>query len=201
MRRAAVVVGTALSIAVLAGCSTQEADPPAPTSSATAAPSPTPTPTPSPSGIVEGSDLELGIVLDDVPELGGDDAQVYNWAATYEKEYWRTLTTNAISPAMSLLASPELQQRVTTLVQSNVADKWVIDGTMHVRIDSIVVDGDTASAAVCRDFSDTTATEDGRALTPEELGPDLVPKQMTLARVAGEQRWTVLTSETGAGTC
>jgi hypothetical protein len=200
MRRA-VVVGTALSIAVLAGCSTQESDPPAPTSSTTVVPSATPTPTPSPTGIVETSDLELGIVLDDVPEVGGDEAQVYNWAATYEKEYWRTLTTNVVSPAMSLLASPELQQRVATLAQSNVDDKWVIAGTMHVRIDSIVVDGDTASAAVCRDFSDTTATEDGRALTPEELGPDLVPKQMTLARVAGEQRWTVLTSETGAGTC
>lgn len=188
-----------LGAALLVGCSS--ADPGMPGLTASPTTTPTPTAAPSPTGVLETSDLDLGIVYDETPDVAGDEADVYNWVAVYEKEYWRTMTTNEVGPAFDVIASPELKASLQALAQSNVDDKWVVDGTLHVTIDSIVVQGDTATASVCRDYAETTASEDGRAMTLEESGAATpLRRDLTLQRVAGEGRWVVQTN-VEAGTC
>ena len=127
MRRAGAVLVSATCLGVLVtGCTADTSDLPGLTASPTVAV--TASPSPSPTGIVESSDPDLGIVFDDVPDLTGDEAAVYNWIATYEKAYWSTLTTNQVSTDFSLLASAEVQARIgADRAQSNATDKWAIE--------------------------------------------------------------------------
>ncbi|NTW40583.1 MAG: hypothetical protein HGA44_11975 [Cellulomonadaceae bacterium] len=201
MSRLGVVVGSVMCVGALVGCSSAATEPPGLTASPTLSATPTSTPTPMPTGVIETSDTDLGIVFEDVPDLAGDEAEVYNWVAVYEKEFWRILTTNTVAPTVDMLASPELKATLDALAQSNADDKSVIDGTLHVRVSLIDVQGDSATASVCRDFTAVTVTEDGRLLSPEEAGATQpLRRDMTLLRVPAESRWIVQTS-TNAGSC
>ncbi len=191
----------AVAAFVLAGCSGSDPDMPGLTASPTATPTPTPTPTPSPTSIagtvVDLSDPELGIVFEDVPDLSGDEADVYNWLATYRVEYWRTLTTNAASPAFDVFTSPELQADMARIAAENAADEWSVEGTFRVTIGDIVVNGDTATATTCDDYTAVTISDRDGLVTLEELGaeaPALL--QASLSRSAhAEGMWTVLTTD------
>ncbi len=209
MRRtvAVAVAGVALVLTVSA-CSGSDPDMPGLTASPTATTTPTPTPTPTPTStsvagtVVDLSDPELGIVFEDLPDLSGDEADVYNWMATYRLEYWRTMRTNQPSPAFSVFTSPELAAEMARLAAENTADGWTVDGTFRVTIDDIVVNGDTATARTCDDYSGVTVTATDGPVSLQEAGVDVpLLLDVTLARTPTvDGLWTVLTT-TGAGTC
>lgn len=202
MGRINVVVVSAACALLLAGCTSAPSGPPgltaSPTTSETAAPTPAPT---EDEGVDDLSDPELGIVFEDIPELEGDAADVYNWIATYNKEYWRTLTTNTVSPAFGVLASAEVQARMQQIADKNTSIQGTIGGVLHSSISNVVVDGDSASGMVCDDFREATFADPTRSYTPEEAGfGDRASVKVTLARVSAEDRWTIATT-TVEGTC
>jgi len=167
---------------------------------------PTPTPTPTPTSIVgvvlDMSDPELGIVFDAVPDLSGDEADVYNWIATYRQEYWRTLVTNEASPAFAVFTSPEIRARMSEIAANNTADQSVWDGEFHVTISDISVDGDTASGTSCDDYRQVTVEEPEGVLGPDVTGHD-VPRLLRVNLVRnslGEGLWSIESTE-GLGEC
>jgi hypothetical protein len=172
----------------------------------TATPTPTPTPTSTESRIagtiVDLSDAELGIVFDDVPDLSGDEADVHNWIATFEVEYWRMLVTNEVSPSFSVFTSPETQAEMERIAESNAADEARIGGLYRVTIGDISVDGDTAVGTTCDNYRDVTLADATGPLTLEEEGMDVpILIEITLSRhplAAGA--WTV-GSMRGLGSC
>jgi len=202
------VVGV-LVVGLLAGC-TGGGQEPLGLSTVTADPSPeveaTPTPTPTPTSIVgrvlDMSDPEFGIVFDAVPDLSGDEADVYNWVATFEQEYWRTLKTNEASPAFSVFTSADVQARLKEIATNNTNDQSQWSGVFHVRISDIGVDGDAARATTCDDYGQVTLVEPGGPVAPEEVGvAEPVLSEVTLARNhTGEGLWTIQTSKL-VGTC
>ena len=206
VHRAVVAGMCAVMALVVAGCTGDDPDLPGLTASPTATPTPTPTPTPSPTSIagtvVDLSDPELGIVFEDVPDLSGDEADVYNWMSTYRAEYWRTMRTNEPSPAFSVFTSPELQAEMARLAAENVADGWTVDGEFHVTIGDVAVDGDTATATTCDDYSAVTVTDAEGPVTLEEAGVDVpLLLEATLTRSAhADGMWMVLTTDR-VGTC
>ncbi|WP_156043730.1 hypothetical protein [Cellulomonas sp. URHE0023] len=198
MSRAVWVVVSAVCVGVLAGCSGTPDEPAGLSATPTTAVEPSPTPTPTPSSEVQDqSDPALGIVFTDIPELTGDEADVYNTLATFEKEYWRTLTTNTVSPAFSVIASVEIQDRMQQAATNNANDLVHIAGVFHTSVGSVVVTGDTAQGSACEDFSQATFADKNGTATPDEAGfsKRLVP--FTLGRVPGEDRWVVLTTVAG----
>ena len=201
MNRIHMIVGSAMCALVLAGCTSEATEPPGPTASPTASESATPTPTPTPTQFQEQSDPELGIVFEDAPVLEGDAADVYNWIATYNKEYWRTMTTNTLSPAFSILASPEVQATMQQVADTNTNIQGSVGGVLHSRIGDIVVNGGTATGTVCDNYRDVTFTDPNGSYTPTDVGFGTPRhKTLTLTRIAAEARWMVLTSVV-EGTC
>lgn len=197
-------VATAASVALLAGCTGSG---PAPAASSTApprstAPSATPTPTPTPTGGVQDqSDTALGIVFTDVPELSGDEADVWNWIATYEKEYWRTMTTNEVSPAFSAIGSAAVQKSMAEVVRDNRDVSATIGGTFRATVGGVTVDGDTATGVACDDYTDVTFEDADGPDTPEEAGfGEPRRKRLTLLRGQAEGIWRVETVKV-EGTC
>jgi hypothetical protein len=197
----------AVVVALTAGCTAAAKEPVGLTASptATAAPRPTPTPSPTPtptSGVVvEKSDSTLGIVFEAAPDVSGDAADVYNWMATYEKEVWRTLTTNTVSPALSIMASAEVQATMQQMATSNASDQAKVGGVFRARITDISVDGDTAHAKTCDDYREATFADAKGTYTPKEAGfGEARLSDFTLVRVAGESRWKIQ-SQAWTGTC
>ena len=204
VRRASAMVVCAVAALVLAGC-TGSGDPDMPGLTASPSATRTPTPTPSPTSIagtvVDLSDPELGIVFEDVPDLSGDEADVYNWAATFQVEYWRTMTTNQVSPGMAVIAGPEVQTRMDRMVTNNAGNQLDVGGELAVVIARITVSGDTASAWMCDDFTGATFADPNGEYTPEEMGMDVpIAKTATLTRGAAEGQWIVGLLE-DAGSC
>jgi hypothetical protein len=200
------VGGLLVVIGLMAGCSAGAKEPGGLTASPTViAASPTATPTPTPTAstgvVLDLSDPALGIVFEAVPDVHGDAADVYNWIATFEKEAWRTITTNQVSPAMDVIASVEVKAQGQATVDGNVRDGSVFGGVIHLRVGGISVDGDTARGTACRDYANVTFSDAGGPDTPEQAGfgqPRLM--EMTLARVGAENRWKIITLK-GIGTC
>jgi hypothetical protein len=199
------LVAIAGAVVLVAGCggggevplgmSTVTADP-------TPSVTPTPTPTPSPTsivGVVQDMSLpELGIVFDAPPLLSGDEADVYNWIATYKQEYWRTLKTNEASSTFDLFVDQALVRRMEEIAANNTNDGSQYSGVFHVRISDISVDGDTARGTTCDDYTNVTIVEPDGPVTLEEAGA-LVPRLMevTLVRngLPGQGFWAIMTSE------
>lgn len=96
MRPTAILPLLTAAVLVLAGC-TQAAEPAPPTSATPQAATASPSPTPEPDGVLEASDPDLGFVLDGTPDLTGAEADVFDTAVVYQKEYWRTMSSNAVS--------------------------------------------------------------------------------------------------------
>ncbi|WP_143082704.1 hypothetical protein [Cellulomonas sp. KH9] len=162
--RGGLVVG--VCVVVLAGCGAQKAEPAGLTASPTpaASASPTPSPTPAEDAATDLSDAELGIVFVDTPDLTGPAASAHDAVAIFEVEYWRSKTTGATSPALAQFASPELLRKVEYGVQRNSEDGFGFDGTLHITISDVTIDGGTATASVCADYSDVLFTNvDGSA--------------------------------------
>ena len=210
MRRSQAAGAAGLAVVLLVGgCTAHDPDMPGLTASPTTESTPTATPTPTPTStqskiagtVVDLSDAELGIVFDDVPELSGDEADVHNWIATFEVEYWRTMTTNTVSPAMSVMASPEVQARMDRMAANNTASGLEVGGELSVTISRIAVSGDTAVGWVCDDFRGAAFADPSGEYTPEQMGADVpIAKDVSLVRGVGEGQWTVATLE-DAGSC
>lgn len=205
MRRA-VAAGVACAVValVVAGCTGDDPEMPGLTASPTTEPTPTTTPTPtSVAGTVADlSDPELGIVFEELPELTGDEADVYNWLATFELEYWRTLVTSTASPGFAAFTSPEVQADMAQLASANTEQGLEFGGVFHARIGDIAVDGDSATGTTCDDYRDVTIAGPEGPRTLEEEGADVpILSEVTLARhpdVPGT--WMIVASE-GAGHC
>jgi hypothetical protein len=207
MSRIGATVGyVAVVVGLVAGCSASTVEPVGVTSAATVAPTATPAPTPTPTVAATGvvlvlSDPALGIVFEAAPALEGDAADVYNWLATYEKEYWRTLTTNVTSPAFSVIASTELTALMERIAASNANDQSRVGGVFHVSISGISVDGDVAHGTTCDSCRDVTFADAKGSQTLEENGvsqPRLL--EATLARGDVDGQWIIHT-QTRIGTC
>ena len=196
------VVTAAAVVVLLAGCTTPGPTPAATTPPPSSAASPTPTPTPTPTGGVQDqSDQALGIVFDDVPQLSGDEADVWNWIATYEKEYWRTMTTNEVSPAFAALGSAAVQKSMAQVVADNREVEATIGGTFRATVGGVTVDGDSATGVACDDYADVTFEDADGPDTPEEAGfGEPRRKRLTLQRLQGEGIWRVQTVKV-EGTC
>lgn len=195
---------TAVAVALLvAGCSSEAAEPAGLTASPTVAPTPSPTPEPSPSptdGIQVHSDPEVGIVFEDVPDLTGDEAEVYNWIATYQKAYWQTLRTNEVSGILATITSADMQDRLAGIASGNAAGGVSIGGTFRTRISDIVVTGDTATGVKCDDLREATFTTAQREWTPGEVGTD-VPERGTVELIRLDDGVWYINSVAEAGTC
>lgn len=171
----------------------------APTPTATSTPTPAPSPTPT-DGIQVHSDPNTGIVFEDVPDLTGDEAEVYNWIAMHQNAFWDTLRTNQVSSMYAPLASAEVQEIAAGIAADNSANGVRIGGEFHTRISDIVVSGDTATGKVCDDFRQATFTTDAGEFTAADVQLD-VPERGTVELLRrGEGAWYV-TRVTGDGTC
>jgi hypothetical protein len=195
------IAGLLLATALTAGCTTTAEDPTTPTPTATTrAATPTPTPTPT-GGAQNPTDPTLGIVFAPAPDLQGDEADVYNLIAAFEHESWSTMKANKVSPGFAVIASAEVQAQVQSAVDTTVQHGAVFGGVRHELIGSIVVNGDTASGSVCRDYAEATFADATRTYTPAEAGfgqPFLI--EMTLARDRASGLWKVMTMKEN-GTC
>ena len=196
-------VAVVVVVGVLAGCSAAAKEPVG--LNASRSPSATPTATATPkagTGVVkELSDPALGIVFEAVPAVHGDAADVYNWIATFEKEDWRTTTTNQVSPMFSYMASAEVQTQAQSSVDNNLQKGNHFGGVIHERVGGISIDGYTARGTSCEDYAKVTFANAAKTSTPAEAGygqPHLV--ELTLARVSAENGWKVMTIKEN-GTC
>ena len=167
--------GLLVVIGLIAGCSAAAKEPAGLTASpttTTASPTATPTPKPTASAgvVMDLSDPALGIVFEKVPDVHGDAADVSNWMATFEKEAWRTITTNQVSPAMDVIASVEVKAQGQATVDGNVKNGNHFGGVIHVRVGDLSVDGDTARGTACRDYANVTFSDAGGPDTPEQAG-------------------------------
>lgn len=201
MRWKTAAISSVVVVLALAGCSGGAEGPPGLTASPTPVETPTPTPTPTSRpehGVaLDLSDSELGIVFEDVPDLEGDAADVHNWIATYRMEYWRTLTSNQPSPAFDAIASADVQASMDQIAAANAAEELRFDGTFHVAISNITVDGDAARGTTCDDYRDVTIASPTGPRTLEEEGADVpVLLEITLARHPDAVGvWMIQTSE------
>ena len=181
-----------------AGCASEAVEPPG--LEATVAAEPTPTPSPTPAGaVLEPSDPDLGIVFEDVPQLEGEQVDVYNTVAAYQKEYWRMMTTNTVSPGFDVLASPEIRAMMQRIATQNAEAQAEIKGVFHTRISDVVVDGGSATALVCDDYRDVLATDPNGSYTAEEVGLEDLAARLTLGP-SGMGTWVALES-VPAGAC
>lgn len=197
MRLVAGVVVSVTGLVALVVCAEPRAPLPGLTASTTMSAESSATPSPSPT--VDYSDPELGIVFEDDTDLTGDEAEVYHWAPVYETEYWRTMTTNTVSPKFTTIASPEVQVLMQQIADGNAAVQLEVGGRFHVQLREIVVEGDTARAVACVDYRDVTATDPNGTYTAAEVGfGETTREELALARVA-ERTWIVLTSTVSAG--
>ena len=211
MRRSQAAGAAGLAVVLLVGgCTAHDPDMPGLTASPTTESTPTATPTPTPTStqskiagtVVDLSDAELGIVFDDVPELSGDEADVYNWIATYEVEVWRSLTTNEVSPGVAHIASPEVVSAMERNAAGNADLDARIGGLFRVSVAGIQVDGDTGSGTVCHDYRDVTFADSAGEYTPEEAGfGDRKAATLTLQRRADAVGIWMITSSDPTGTC
>ena len=177
-----------------------------PTATPTPPPTPTPSPTPSPTSIagtvVDLSDPELGIVFEDVPDLSGDGADVYNWLATFEVEYWHALVTDELSPALDVFTSPETKADLAQIAASNSADGTEFGGVFHVTVGGIRVDGDTAVGTTCDDYREVTVADSTGPLTLEEEGMDVpILIEYTLSRHPTANGVWIVGASRGLGSC
>jgi len=197
-------VGTVVAVLaalVLTGCTSQAQEPPgltaSPTSVATSAP--TPSETVPASQTPDPSDPELGIVFEDVPDLTGDEADVWNTAATYRVEYWRTMTTNTVSPGFGAIAFGDTLEVMENIAATNAGISAQIGGTFRTRVFDVTITGDEASAMACDMYADVTfASVEGPA-TPQEAGfGENRLLRMPMKRI--DDRWLIGPS-TREGTC
>ena len=181
-----------------AGCASEAVEPPG--LEATVAAEPTPTPSPTPAGaVLEPSDPDLGIVFEDVPQLEGEQVDVYNTVAAYQKEYWRMMTTNTVSPGFDVLASPEIRAMMQRIATQNADQDLEILGVFHTRIHDLVVDGESATVTVCDDYRDVTAADPEGTYSSQEIGLVGTVKQLSMG-LSGFGTWRVLNSAP-AGDC
>ena len=166
-----------------------------PTTSATPEPSPTPT-----DGIQIHSNTEAGIVFDDVPDLTGDEAEVYNWIAIYQNAFWETLRTNEVSSTFAAFTSTEIQDSMARVAADNAADKVTIGGTFHSRITDIVVTGDTATGVKCNDFREATFTTPEGTFDAKQAQQD-VPQRNALRLLRMDNGVWYVNKLVGDGTC
>lgn len=194
----ALTVGALL---LLTACSSGAVEPPGLTASPspTATPSPTPEPTPT-DGIQVHSDAEAGIIFDDVPDLTGEQAEVYNWIATYQKAFWQTLRTNEVAGTFAAFTSAEIQDTMARIVSNNTRDSVTIAGEFHTRISEIVVTEGTATALVCDDFRQATFTTPEGTFDATEAQQD-VPQLGKVELLRIEAGNWYINRETSAGTC
>ncbi|RHA43953.1 hypothetical protein D1825_03795 [Cellulomonas rhizosphaerae] len=187
----------ALCVALAAGCTSSD---PAPVPSTTKATTPSPTPTPTPTAANEVQDLsnaELGIEFEDVPSLTGAEAEVYNLLSTYQTEYWRTMTTNSVSPTFSVISSGDVQATMKGIVKTNKDGNITLGGVFSTTISDLAVDGDKATAAICDDYARMTVKDPNGTYTPEQVGYG-VPRHKDVTVTRGTSgttgtSWTVQT--------
>lgn len=203
MRRVVAVVAVGLAAALLAGCGQGGGQEPVGLASTTASTSATRPPTPTETAKPEVDDLsdpELGISFTDVPDLTGDEADVYNWVATYQLEYWRTLITNTVSPGFDVIAGPEAKAQMVAMVAQNTENGSQVGGSFATRVYDVVVDGDTATAHTCDDLSQVVVVDPEGTHTAADLGvAEPISRSFTLKRIAAEDRWVVGAPEAGPG--
>jgi hypothetical protein len=169
-----------LALLLTAGCTAGGVEPPGLTAAPTiSTPTPTPSPTADPDGILVESDSEMGIVFEDVPDLTGVEADVYDTVALYKKAYWTTMTTNQVNPMFDTIASPELKTNMEQIAADLVAISADVSGTYRVRISQVAVNEDEGSASVvtCSDYREATFAAADGPLTPEEAGKGDPPAQ------------------------
>ncbi|TQL02794.1 hypothetical protein [Cellulomonas sp. SLBN-39] len=188
-----------LTLVLLTGCAAQKSTMPGVTGAPTTTPTSTPTATATADGIQETSDPDLGIVFEDVPDLTGTEADVYDAAATFQKEYWRMMTTLEVSPAFSVIAAPDIAARMQEIADNNAAQSAVIAGTFHTTISDVTVSDETATARVCDDYREVTVADADGTYTAEEAGLESLAVDVTLGKAA-HGGWTVLANES-AGAC
>lgn len=201
MKTRAVLTVLVAGALLLTGCTSPAPESGDPTPSVTPSATPTPTPEPSPTdGIQVHSDPATGIVFEDVPDLTGDEAAVYNWIATHQNAFWETLRTNKVSATYASMSSTEVQDTAARIAANNASNGVRIGGEFHTRISDIVVTGDTATGLVCDDFRQATFTTDAGEFTAEDVQQN-VPERGRLELLRLENGVWYVNRVVGEGTC
>ena len=123
----------------------------------------------------------LGIVFTDVPDLTGDEADVYNWVATYQLEYWRTLTTNTVSPAFEPHRLRDVQATMERIVRNNTENGQGSAGCSRRGSSTSPSTGTPRRATTCDDFSDGTFADPDGTYTPKRRGSKTDHKMLHLS--------------------
>jgi len=138
------------------------------------------------------SDAKLGIVFHDVPRLTGAEAQVYNTLSVGQTEYWRTMTTNAVSPAFAIIGSGTVQNEMQEIVATNTKGKITIGGVFNTTVSDVKVKGDTATGVTCDDYKDMTVKDPKGSYTPDQVGYGTPSRSdVTLQRIPGKDVWKI----------
>lgn len=109
------------------------------------------------------------------------------------------MTTNALSPAFSVLASPDITARLQDVADQNARLEAEIGETFRTTISDVTVDATSATATVCDDFGNVTAADPHGTYSPTEVGLDNIVKHLTLAPSA-TGGWQVVVGDS-TGTC
>lgn len=201
MKTRAVLPALVAGALLLTGCTSPAPETADPTPSATPSATPTPTPEPSPTdGIQVHSDPATGIVFEGVPDLTGDEAEVYNWIAIYQKSFWETLRTNEVSSNFAAMSSTEIQDTMARIAANNAAEEARIGGEFHTTISNIVVTGETATGVKCDDFRQATFVNNTGQHTVEEAG-QAVPQRGTVELLRLADGTWYINRVVGDGTC
>lgn len=104
------------------------------------------------------------------------------------------MTTNQVSPGASVVAAPEVVERMAESATQNAGLELKITGTFHTTISNVAVEGDSATASVCDDFRDVVVADPNGTYTPVEVGLEDLAQRLTINR-SGTGGWLVAVND------
>ena len=193
------VIGV-VAVGLLAGCAAAGREPPGLTASPSVAVE-SPTPSPTVEGPIDRSDPDLGIVFTDLPDVTGDARSALDMLTLFEVEFWRAQSSGNYDSGIGLIAAPDVTSVVKAQVDGNNAGGWSLSGVLTIRAAVDQATEVSATASVCRDFSEVLFSNAGVTQSASEVGivaGDLV--EVSMSRDGADGGWTV-GSYAVAGTC
>ncbi|WP_138067453.1 hypothetical protein [Cellulomonas rhizosphaerae] len=151
---------------------------PVPTTSASVtpsrAPSPTPTvvPTATAPALADGSDPDVGMFFTALPDVTGDEARAAETLMRFEVEFWRSMTTGAVSSALDDVASADVVQIVRNQVEGNKDRKITTSGSASDAFVDVNSGTKTVVIDVCNTMDDAVFTKGTKKTTGPEAGFD-----------------------------
>ncbi|MCC2321355.1 hypothetical protein [Cellulomonas xiejunii] len=135
-----------------------------------------------------------------MPDLTGDEAEVYNWMAMYQKAFWQTLRTNEVAGTFATFTSAEVQASLAKLASDNAAQGFRVGGTFKTWIRDISVTEGTATAVNCDDLREVTFATGAGSFSADDVGQG-VPQRYRVELLRLDNGTWYINRITGDGTC